>query len=61
MEINCKKFRLSCYQEHKATGLKPTREMRFVHYMSGDNGGKQHNFSLKIGLTTFHFKWRSNV
>ncbi len=61
MEINCKRFRFSIYQDHKVTGEQPKREVYFVRYRSADRGGKQHNFSLKMLLTTFHFKWRSNA
>ena len=59
--VNCSKFRVSVYQEHKVTGLPPTRELRYTHYLSGDGGGRQWNHSLKIGLTTCHLKWRSNA
>jgi len=58
--VNCSKFRLSVYQDHKVTGLPPTRELRYTHYLSGDGGGRQWNHSLKVGLTTCHLKWRSN-
>ena len=58
MNFNCKWFRLSSYQEHKVTGLPPLREVTFVRYTSGDNGGTQRNYALKLGLTTWHLKVR---
>jgi len=61
MNINFKKFRLSSYQEHKVTGMPPIRAVAFASYMSSDHGSSQCNFSLKVGLTTWHFKWRSNA
>ena len=61
MNLNCSKLRLTTYKEHKVTGLPPVRELRFTRYQSGDNGGRQQNYSMKIGLTTWHLKWRSNV
>lgn len=59
MNINCKRFRVSTYREHKVTGSAPVRECRFITYRSADHGGKQMNYSLKLGLTTWHFKWRT--
>ena len=59
--INCNRFRLSTYREHKVTGHIPKREVRYTYYRSGDNGGKQFNHSIKVWLTTWHFKWRSNM
>ena len=61
MNINCRKFRLSTYKEHKVMGLPPMRELRFTQYQSGDNGGRQQNYAMKVGLTTWHLKWRSNA
>jgi len=58
MNLNCRKFRLSTYREHEVMGVPPKREIRCVTYKSGDHGGRQTNYSLKIGLTTFHLKWR---
>jgi hypothetical protein len=58
MNINCRKCRLSIYQEHIITGNPPIREFRFINYISNDNNGIQRNYSLKILLITFHFKWR---
>jgi len=58
MDLNCRKFRLSVYREHKVTGLPPERELRYTSYLSGDGGGDQLNYALKIGLTTWHLKWR---
>jgi len=59
VEFNTKKFRLSIYQQHKITGLPPMRELTLTTYRSADDGGKQKNYSLQIGLTTFHLQWRS--
>jgi hypothetical protein len=58
MNVNCKKFRFSTYEEHKITGNSPIYEFRCTSYKSGDNNGNQLNYSIKIWLTTFHFKWR---
>lgn len=60
MNINFRKFRLSTYKEHEVTGSHPMPEFRYTNYMSGDNGGKQFNHVLKVGLTSLHFKWRSS-
>lgn len=59
MNLNCKRFRLTTYQDHKVTGIPPKREIAFVTYRSADNGGRQMNYSLKLGLTTWHLKLRS--
>lgn len=59
MDINFKKFRLSIYKEHKYTGLAPRREVKYTSFISGDNGGRQANHALKVGLTTFFLKWRA--
>ena len=58
MNINCPLFRLSTYRDHEVTGLPPVRRLSFLQYRSGDNGGRQWNGSLTIGLTTFHLKLR---
>lgn len=59
MNINTDRFRLSTYSDHEVTGVPPKRRLSFVSYVSGDNGGRQWNGSLTIGLTTFHLKVRS--
>ena len=58
MNINCNRFRLSSYQEHKVTGFPKNWRISFVTYNSADNGGKQRNYSLTIGFITLHLKLR---
>lgn len=57
--VNCRKFRLTVYKEHEATGFPPVRELSYVCYRSSDHGGIEWNHSLKIWLTTLHLKWRA--
>ena len=58
MNINCKKFRLSIYKEHAVTGNPPRSEFKCTKFISGDNGGRQINYAIKILFTTFFLKWR---
>ena len=58
MNINYPLFRLSTYRDHEVIGLPPVRRLSFVQYRSGDNGGRQWNASLTVGLTTLHLKVR---
>ena len=61
MHINFKRFRLSIYREHLITGFPPIWKFSYVQYTSADTGGTQNNYSLSIGLLTFHFKWRNRL
>ena len=61
MNINCKRFRLSTYQDHKVTGLPKRHQLYALWYRSGDNGGRQYNFVLRVLLTSIHFKYRAKA
>lgn len=56
MVIRFRNHRLSVYKVHELTGERPVRELQFINYSSHGHGKKQCNFSLKLGLTTFHLK-----